>query len=233
MFLCSCHSRMLLFSQAFTWVLSSWVARSHFTEKTKASTYELPHYPSPFIRSFFTFCKETKETRYDVTGTLHFSIGTSGFHLDSLTYVLFPSSIPPPQEGCLPSAYKHPKNAFFELCLLFRLPSQNSNKFHSISTHCLHLPIPPSLQGSIISTSQTNQVAGTPQWPFRPLGPGNDWTSLVFVLIQSTPWPELDKKQLREKSWNFFCLFPILILHLPGSAFTCLPHLSVCPLAPS
>ena len=67
----------------------------------------------------------------------------------------------------------------------------------------LHLPISPSLQGSMIATSQTNQVAGTPQWPFRPLVPGNDWTSLVFVLIQSTTWPEIDKKQLYQKSWNF------------------------------
>lgn len=159
---------MLLFSQAFTWVLSSWMARSHFTR------YELPQYPSPFICTFFIFCKATKETRYDVIGTLHFSVGTAGFHLDSLTYVLLQSPIPPPQERCLLSAYKHPKHAFFELCLLFRLPSQNSNKFHSISTHCLHLPISPSLQGSMISTSQTNQVAGTPQWPFRPLVPGND-----------------------------------------------------------
>lgn len=40
---------------------------------------------------------------------------SSGFHLDSLTYVLFQSSIPPPPKdgGDVPSAYKHTKQAFF------------------------------------------------------------------------------------------------------------------------
>lgn len=45
-------------------------------------------------------------------------------------------------------------------------------------------------------------------------------TFLVFILTQSTSWPELDKKQLWQKSWTvllFFCLDllpPSLVLHL-------------------
>lgn len=40
-------------------------------------------------------------------------------------------------------------------------------------------------------------------------------TPLVFILTQSTIWPELDKKQLWQKSWSF-CAFFCLDL-LPSS----------------
>lgn len=206
--------------------LPGWL--SHFTKKTKAFRYELPQYPSPFICTLFIHCKETNETRYDGIGTMHFSIGTSGFHLDSLTYVLFQSFIPPPQERCLPSAYKQPKHASFELCLLFRLPSQNSNKFHSISTHCLHLPTSPSLQGSMISTSQTNQVAGTLCGPSGLLF--LEMIHHLLCLLRSSPpaGQNLIRSSPVKNPGVFFGFFP-------SWSFTSrvLRLLDVCPLAPS